>query len=62
MPGLHFLVALSFFLLDALIDFLSVNRHILGGVDPEAYLITFHSEDCHGDVVTYYEGLSNSSG
>lgn len=59
---LHFLVALSFFLLDALIDFLAVNRHILGRVDPKSYLITFHTEDCYGDVVTNYQGLANSSG
>jgi hypothetical protein len=45
----------------ALGDFLAMNGDVLGRVDADAYLVTLHADDRHGDVVADHHRLTHLS-
>jgi hypothetical protein len=42
---------------DGFVDFLSMHRDILGGIDAEPYLVASNFDNCHGDVVVNHDGF-----
>lgn len=50
---------LVFLFLYALVDFFAMHGNLLGGIDTNAHLITFHAKNGHSDIVTHHQGLSD---
>src|SRR5690606_34172609 len=48
--------------LDALVDFLAVDRDILGRGDAHAHLVALDAEHGHGDRISDHERLANPPG
>jgi hypothetical protein len=47
--------------LDLLEDLFAVHGDVPWGVDPDPYLVSFHTQDADGDVITNHQRLSNST-
>jgi len=48
--------------LDALVDFFTVNGHILGGGNPNSDLISLDSEDGDRHFITNHQGFTDPPG
>jgi len=46
---------------DPFIDFFAMHRNVLGCVDPNPDLITFHAQHGDGDFITDHERFPNSA-
>jgi hypothetical protein len=55
-------VVIVTFMLDTLIDFLTMNGNVLGGIDSDTNLVTLDTEHSHGDIVTNHKCFTNTSG
>jgi hypothetical protein len=55
------LIVLGFFVLDALVDFFTMDGHVFRGVNPNSDLIAFDTQHGNGDFVTYHQGFTDSA-
>lgn len=46
---------------NTLVDFFAMNWDVFRRADADAYLVAFHGDDCHGDVVADDHSLTHSS-
>jgi hypothetical protein len=53
---------LTLFLLDTLVNFFTVDGHVLRGIDTDADLVAFDAQDGDRDVVTDDQGFANAAG
>lgn len=49
------------FFLNPLVNFLAVDRYVLGGLDSDSYLVAFDAKDSDCYVITDNQGLSDPS-